>query len=228
VLAPGEYVCLSVSDDGTGMSSETLSRAIEPFYSTKEIGRGTGLGLSMVHGLAAQLGGGFTISSQLGEGTRVDLYLPAAAKDAGQAGVSAIGPSGELRGKLSILLVDDEDLVRFATGEMLSELGHRVVDVGSGAEALTQLANGLDVDVVVTDYKMPRMDGAELARQIRERWPSLPVLIITGYTGISDESLDLPRLAKPFGQAEIASALASLFSHDEKIVRFPTAVKKGA
>jgi signal transduction histidine kinase/ActR/RegA family two-component response regulator len=227
VLAPGDYIRLSVGDDGSGMSSETLSRAIEPFYSTKEIGRGTGLGLSMVHGLAAQLGGGFAISSQLGEGTRVDLYLPVASRDAGEADISTIGAAGELKRKLSVLLVDDEELVRFATGEMLRELGHQVVDVGSGAEAIDQLAKGLSVDAVVTDYKMPRMDGAELARRIRESQPSLPVLLITGYTGISDKSLDMPRLAKPFGQAEIAAALANLFMHDEKVVRFARPVRKG-
>jgi signal transduction histidine kinase/ActR/RegA family two-component response regulator len=209
-LAPGDYVRLSVRDDGCGMSSETLSHAIEPFYSTKEIGRGTGLGLSMVHGLAAQLGGGFSISSQLGEGTQVDLFLPVAASKAATADVTPIGAASELKRLLRVLLVDDEDLVRFATGEMLRELGHELTDVGSGPEAIDLLASGLQVDAVVTDYKMPRMDGAELARRIRESQPSLPVLIITGYTGITDDPRNLPRLAKPFGQAEIALALANL------------------
>jgi len=225
-LAPGDYIRLSVLDDGCGMSSETLSHAIEPFYSTKEIGRGTGLGLSMVHGLAAQLGGGFSISSQLGEGTQVDVYLPVAASKAAQADVSPIGAARELKRSLRVLLIDDEDLVRFATGEMLRELGHDVTDVGSGPEALDLLAGGLEVDAVVTDYKMPRMDGAELARRIRESRPSLPVLIITGYTGISDDTLNLPRLAKPFGQAEIALALANLMD-DDKVVRFRRPVRKG-
>jgi len=225
-LAPGDYIRLSVLDDGCGMSSETLSHAIEPFYSTKEIGRGTGLGLSMVHGLAAQLGGGFSISSQLGEGTQVDVYLPVAASKAAQADVSPIGAARELKRSLRVLLIDDEDLVRFATGEMLRELGHDVTDVGSGPEALDLLAGGLEVDAVVTDYKMPRMDGAELARRIRESRPSLPVLIITGYTGISDDTLNLPRLAKPFGQAEIALALANLMD-DDKVVRFRRPARKG-
>jgi signal transduction histidine kinase/CheY-like chemotaxis protein len=214
LLAPGEYVRLSVIDDGFGMSGDTLARAIEPFYSTKEVGRGTGLGLSMVHGLAAQLGGGFSISSELGEGTSVDLY--------------SAGTSRPSQRKLSVLLVDDEDLVRFATAEMVRELGHRVIDVGSGVEALEQLRQGLDVDVVITDYKMPRMDGAQLAQQIAETRPSVPVLIITGYTGVSGDALNLPRLAKPFGQAEIAAALANLTAGDEKVVRFPTRAKTGA
>jgi len=226
MLAPGDYVRLSVIDEGCGMSSDTLTRAIEPFYSTKEIGRGTGLGLSMVHGLAAQLGGGFSISSELGEGTSVDLYLPIASGEVSEAGIAATEHKGSSGRRLSVLLVDDEDLVRFATAEMVRDLGHRVTELGSGAEALEHLRQGLDVDVVITDYKMPRMDGAELARQIHENHASLPVLIITGYTGISDEALNLPRLAKPFGQAEIAAALASLFSQDAKVVRFPKAVAK--
>ena len=227
ILAPGDYVRLSVIDEGCGMSSDTLARAIEPFYSTKEVGRGTGLGLSMVHGLAAQLGGGFAISSELGDGTSVDLYLPVAAGAAAEAGISVLGTDGGRGRKLSVLLVDDEDLVRFATGEMLRDLGHRVVEAGSGAEALDFLREGLKVDAVVTDYKMPRMDGAELAQQIHVTHPSMPVLIITGYTGISDEALNLPRLAKPFGQAEIAAALANLFAGDGKVVRLPTRAKSG-
>ena len=220
-LAPGDYVRLSVGDDGCGMANETLSRAIEPFYSTKEIGRGTGLGLSMVHGLAAQLGGGFSISSQLGEGTRVDLYLPVAATGATEIGLIASGATGSSGRELRVLLVDDEDLVRFATAEMVRELGHHVIEASSGAEALEQLSGGLEVDAVVTDYKMPRMDGAELARRIRESRPEMPVLIITGYTGIRDSALNLPQLAKPFGQAEIAAALADLTAEKDRIVPFP-------
>jgi len=227
LLSAGDYVQLSVIDEGCGMSSDTLARAIEPFYSTKEVGRGTGLGLSMVHGLVAQLGGGFAISSELGEGTSVDLYFPVAAGAASEATASVVGTAGASGRKLSVLLVDDEDLVRFATAEMVRDLGHRVVEAGSGAEALDHLREGLKPDVVVTDYKMPRMDGAELAQQIHETHPSMPVLIITGYTGISDEALNLPRLAKPFGQAEIAAALANLFAGDGKVVRLPTRVKSG-
>jgi CheY-like chemotaxis protein len=180
----------------------------------------------MVHGLAAQLGGGFSMSSQLGKGTQVDLYLPVAASKVAQADVSPIGGTPELKRSLSVLLVDDEDLVRFATGEMLRELGHQVIDVGSGPEALDLLAGGLEVEAIVTDYKMPRMDGAELAQRIRESQPSLPVLIITGYTGISDDKLNLPRLAKPFGQAEIAVALANLME-DQKVVPFSRPIRKG-
>jgi signal transduction histidine kinase/CheY-like chemotaxis protein len=228
MLAAGSYVRLSVIDEGCGMSQETLAHAVEPFYSTKEVGRGTGLGLSMVHGLAAQLGGGFAISSQLGEGTSVHLYLPIANRAARATGIMAISGSPESQQRLSILLVDDEDLVRFATAEMIRELGHQVAEAGSAAEALEMLRDGLEIDAVVTDYKMPRMDGAGLAERLAETHPNVPVLIITGYTGISNKAVNLPRLAKPFGQAEIAAAIAGLFAGDEKIVRFAAPGRKGA
>ena len=174
----------------------------------------------MVHGLAAQLGGGLRHLAELGKGTRVDLYLPLAARGSAEERVHVAGAAGESSRQLSILLVDDEDLVRFATAEMMRELGHRVTEVSNGPDALDQLVNGLDVDAVVTDYKMPRMDGSELARRVRESRPSLPVLIITGYTGIGKEVLNLPRLAKPFGQAELAAALGSLIAKSGTILAF--------
>jgi signal transduction histidine kinase/ActR/RegA family two-component response regulator len=220
-LSPGLYVHLSVIDAGCGMDAETLGRAVEPFYSTKETGRGTGLGLSMVHGLAAQLGGGFVLASQPGEGTRADLYLPVSDK-AGRAERARTGRGVLADGRpLHILLVDDEEIVRVGTAEMIRDLGHRVVEAEGGAEALATLAGSPAFDVVVTDYKMPRMDGAELARRLRAAHPSLPILIITGYTGTTDEVLHLPRLSKPFGRAEIGAALAALVSEDEKVVRLP-------
>ena len=222
-LTPGLYVRLSVIDAGCGMDADTLARAVEPFFSTKETGRGTGLGLSMVHGLAAQLGGGFALSSEPGKGTRADLYLPIADKLAPRERERASRPARTVGRTLSILLVDDEDIVRIGTAEMIRDLGHIVIEANGGAEALAKVAGGVAIDVVITDYKMPRMDGAELARRIRETHPHVPVLIITGYTGTSDDAVDLPRLAKPFGQAEIAAALATLVGVDEKIVRLPFA-----
>lgn len=204
-----DFVRLSVIDTGTGMDETTLARAIEPFYSTKELGKGTGLGLSMVHGLAAQLGGKFDISSTLGQGTRVDLYLPVAATAAGSADrrVSAAKADG-LRA-LSVLLVDDEELVRAGTAEMLRDMGHQVVETSGGGEALARLADGTTPDIVVTDYMMPRMDGAQLAAEIRDRYPALPVLVVTGYAG-GDLDIGLPQLAKPFRQADLGAALAQL------------------
>ncbi len=220
-MKPGLYVRLSVIDAGFGMGPDTLARAVEPFYSTKEFGRRTGLGLSMVHGLAAQLGGGFELTSAPGEGTRVDLYLPVAEDTAPAERQVAMETVGAIGRALSVLLIDDEELVRVATAEMIRDLGHSVVEASGGAEALARLNNGLAVDLVVTDYKMPGIDGGELSRRVRERHPEIPVLLITGYAGPTDDIVDLPRLAKPFGQAEIALAMKNLFAGDENIVRFP-------
>ena len=220
-MKPGLYVRLSVIDAGCGMDADTLAHAVEPFYSTKEFGRGTGLGLSMVHGLAAQLGGGFDLTSAPGEGTRVDLYLPVADDKAPAQRRPAVEPVAAIGGRLSVLLIDDEELVRTATAEMIRDLGHSVVEASGGAEALARLDRGLTVDAVVTDYMMLGMNGGEVARRIAETHPGLPVLLITGYTGQTDEVLHLPRLAKPFGQAEIAAALAGLFANDDKVLRFP-------
>jgi signal transduction histidine kinase/ActR/RegA family two-component response regulator len=220
-LTPGLYVRLSVIDAGCGMEPETAARAIEPFYSTKEFGRGTGLGLSMVHGLAAQLGGGFDLTSAPGEGTRADLYLPVASV----AAPAELRPSAEavrsLGRRLSVLLIDDEELVRAATAEMIRDLGHSVEEASGPVKALARLDDGAKVDVVVTDYMMPGMDGGALERRIAQTHPDIPVLLITGYTGPADDVRHLPRLAKPFGQAELAAALAGLFAGDEKVVRFP-------
>jgi signal transduction histidine kinase/CheY-like chemotaxis protein len=219
-LKPGLYVKLSVIDAGCGMDSETMGRAVEPFYSTKEFGRGTGLGLSMVHGLAAQLGGGFSLTSAPGEGTRVDLYLPIAGELAAAEHAPARECVKSVGRRLSVLLVDDEPLVRTATAEMIRDLGHDVKEAEGAAEGLARLNNGLSVDVVITDYMMPGMDGGALSRRIAQTRPDVPILLITGYTGATEDILHLPRLAKPFGQADIAEALAGLFG-DEKVVRFP-------
>jgi len=224
-LKPGLYVRLSVIDAGHGMDAETIVRAVEPFFSTKEFGRGTGLGLSMVHGLTAQLGGGFDLTSAPGEGTRVDLYLPVS-KDAAPAVRTSAGEKTSWTGReLSILLVDDEELVRVATAEMLRDLGH-TVEVSHGAlDALARLESGSVFDVIVTDYMMPGMDGHALAQHVHKSRPELPVLLITGYTGPTEDVRDLPLLTKPFSQAEIAAALRSLFE-DEKVVPFPRKHKK--
>jgi CheY-like chemotaxis protein len=224
-LPLGLYVRLSVIDAGFGMDAATLARAVEPFYSTKETGRGTGLGLSMVHGLAEQLGGRFVLSSELGQGTRADLYLPIAASTPTSRGKDRTKQYVPSDRPLSIMLVDDEDIVRVGTAEMIRDLGHEVVEARGGGEALALLATNSNVDVVISDYKMPRMDGAEFARRLKATHPRLPLLIVTGYTGPSDEVLHLPRLSKPFGQAEMAAALAALIEDDQKVVSFAGSLK---
>jgi CheY-like chemotaxis protein len=175
-----------------------------------------------VHGLAAQLGGGFALSSARGMGTRADLYLRVAEEEVARGGTSAPRPAISSACALSVLLVDDEEIVRIGTSEMIRDLGHEVIEANGGGEALAKLAAGLRPDVVITDYKMPRMDGAELATRIQKTLPELPILLITGYTGTTEDTLHLPRLAKPFGQADIAAALAALMGREDNVVALPT------
>jgi PAS domain S-box-containing protein len=212
-LRPGEYVRLSVADTGIGMDEATLARAVEPFFSTKGIGKGTGLGLSMVHGLAAQLGGGFAISSRPGLGTCVDLWLPLSDEAAGEVAEAGAKPPAR-RGMGTALLVDDEELVRMSTADMLAEFGYEVVEAASAAEALAKLDGGLVFDLLVTDHMMPGMNGADLAREVRDRVPGKPVLIVSGYAETEGIAPDLPRLTKPFRQADLAACLVSMAAAD--------------
>ncbi|GJD97207.1 PAS domain S-box protein [Methylobacterium iners] len=207
-LKPGRYLCLSVADTGTGMDEATLARAIEPFFSTKGIGKGTGLGLSMVHGLATQLGGALTIQSTPGMGTNVELWLPQGEKLV-PTEVTAEEPA-LTTGSGTVLLVDDEDLVRLSTADMLIELGYSVVEASSAEEALRLLNRGVRPDLVVTDHLMPGMSGTELAAVLRRDRPSIKLLIVSGYADVVGIAPDLPRLTKPFRNAELAASLATL------------------
>ena len=209
-LEPGRYIRLAVKDSGVGMDELTLKRAIEPFFTTKGQGEGTGLGLSMVHGLAAQSGGALRINSKVGKGTTAALWLPAADGEAealkDRDNRLPIQPC-----RATILLVDDEDLVRQATAEMLREMGHRVVEAGSGAAALGQLGTDHEFDLLITDYLMPGMRGSELAEEVRLRLPGLPALLMTGYANLAKgEAAGIPRLSKPFREADLARHVAAL------------------
>jgi PAS domain S-box-containing protein len=209
-LPRGEYVRVSVADSGSGMSADTLAKAMEPFFTTKGIGKGTGLGLSMVHGLTAQCGGAMHISSQLGKGTVVTLWLPrASADDVVKAPEQPMAHTQDaVRRKLSILLVDDDALVSMNTANMLMDLGHNVVESHSATHALQFLASDAKFDVVVTDYAMPGMNGLDLATKIRQMKPEMPVILATGYAELpSHSTLDFPRLAKPYSQGELADLL---------------------
>jgi signal transduction histidine kinase len=212
-LEPGRYVCLTVSDTGAGMDADTLKRAAEPFFTTKGAGKGTGLGLSMVHGVAAQSGGVMRITSQPGDGTTVELWLPLseAARE-----ISTL-PTPLLLGSIGracrVLIVDDDPLVVTSTAAMLEDAGHQAIEALSGARALDMLRLGIKVDVVVTDHAMPSMTGAELARQIRVQWPDLPVILATGYAELPNgEQPDLPRLSKPYLQDELTAQIAKVIS----------------
>ncbi|MCP3379754.1 MULTISPECIES: PAS domain-containing sensor histidine kinase [unclassified Bradyrhizobium] len=208
-LAPGTYVCISVADNGIGMDDETLAHAVEPFFSTKGIGQGTGLGLSMVHGLASQLGGALTIKSAVGAGTTVELWLPVSHAAAGA--IDAVTqprlrplPAG------TALLVDDEPLVRMSTAEMLSELGYRVVEASSAEDALRRVRDGLRPNLLVTDHLMPGMSGTDLGLALRNQYPEIQVLVVSGYANNEGITPDLSRLTKPFRSDELAASLANL------------------
>jgi PAS domain S-box-containing protein len=208
-LKRGHYVRVSVADTGVGMDEATRARAVEPFFSTKGIGKGTGLGLSMVHGLTAQLGGGLVIQSQRGVGTNVELWLPVSATPLPVAEARAQSiVAGGARGLA--LLVDDEDLVRMSTADMLVDLGFEVVEAGSAEEALQLIKAGAKLDLLITDHLMPGMDGAQLAQQVRHLRPALPVLIVSGYAEVDGIAPDLPRLTKPFRSSELEASVTVL------------------
>ncbi len=211
-LAPGSYVRVAVSDSGVGMDPDTLKRAVEPFFTTKGHGKGTGLGLSMVHGLAAQSGGALRLRSQPGEGTTAELWLPVAEGGA----EAALGRHTDMPVQpcsACVLLVDDEYLVRVATAEMLREIGHDVIEVSSPAAALDLLSTDASVDLLITDYLMPKMRGSELIAEARTLRPGLPALLITGYSELSEsEAAQLPRLGKPFREADLAVHIARLLN----------------
>lgn len=222
-LGPGRYVELAVLDSGQGMDEGTLARAVEPFFTTKGVGHGTGLGLSMVHGLAAQSGGAFRLVSEIGRGTTASLLLPIAAEPASLVSVFDQGKS-TFRGTGTVLLVDDEELVRLSVADTLREFGFKVVEAASASGALAQLGKGLRPDVLVTDHMMPGMTGASLARQARRDLPDLPVLLITGYANLrNEESQGLDVLGKPFRQVDLALRIATLIKQatTDNVVELP-------
>ena len=211
-LRAGGYVRITVRDTGTGMDEQTLARAVEPFFSTKGVGKGTGLGLSMVHGLAAQLGGMLSLTSSPGEGTTAEVWLP-------QATEPATVEDGEPRPAVravrdaTILLVDDEELVRTATAEMLGDLGYTMIEASSGAEALRLLRTGEPPDLMITDYLMPGMNGVALIEHARALAPSMQLMLVTGYSTVAEgPAAAVPRLAKPFRQSDLAAMVAELLA----------------
>ncbi len=208
-LTPGDYIRISVADTGVGMDEATVARAVEPFFSTKGVGKGTGLGLSMVHGLAMQLGGGLAIHSKRGLGTNVEVWIPVS-HTAVAMGVAPHGIGVLPTGRGTVLLVDDEVLVRASTAEMLMELGYTVTEAPSAESALDILRSGLRPDILVTDHLMSGMTGVQLAREARALQPNLPVLIVSGYAEQEGVAPDLPRLTKPFRNLELAASLAAL------------------
>jgi signal transduction histidine kinase/CheY-like chemotaxis protein len=203
----GDYVRLVATDTGTGMDKATVARAVEPFFSTKGVGKGTGLGLSMIHGLAAQSGGTLRIGSEVGRGTSIELWLPVSPEAADTARPEQVDPQPAPR-QAKVLLVDDEEIVRTATADMLRDLGYDVVELPSGNQALGALRGGIAADALITDYLMPGMTGAALIQEMRMAGIGVPTLLVTGYAATGEDvPPDVPRLAKPFRQADIAAQL---------------------
>jgi PAS domain S-box-containing protein len=227
-LAPGSYVCLSVADEGEGMEPETMARAMEPFFTTKGIGKGTGLGLSMVHGFAEQSEGRLILHSVRGEGTTAEIWLPIAQEGAAAPAPPrpAAAPGPRSAAGLLVLVVDDDPLVLTNTGAMLEDLGHRVIAVQSGREALDVLRERA-VDLLITDYAMPHMNGAQLAEAVEAGWPKLPILVVSGYAELPTGSImAFPKMGKPFNEDQLKAGIEEATAGTGgagKILRFPGA-----
>ena len=208
-LGPGEYVCISVSDDGPGMPPEVLAHVFEPFFTTKSHGKGTGLGLAQLYGFAKQSGGAARIESEIGKGTTVSIYLPRTHEQVSQ---DAIGrPDGHRAGRAKILVVDDDDEVRAVTSDTIKEIGYQVVAVGSADDAVAKLT-AERFDLLITDVAMPGTNGVELARRARVIDPAMPVLFSSGYADVQmfgEELSDETVLKKPFRISEVAARIAT-------------------
>lgn len=209
-LLAGEYVCLSVQDSGQGMKPEVLHRAIEPFFTTKGIGKGTGLGLSMVQGMVEQCGGKFVLRSELDKGTTAELWLPVAHVDPKGSIASVQRSEAPSIRSLNVLAVDDDPIVLVNTAAMLAELGHKVFQATGGRAALDVLGRE-DIDLLLTDYAMPDMNGSELAEAGEQRQPGLHVIVVSGYADLPEGvALKFPRLAKPFREHQLAAIISHI------------------
>lgn len=212
-LAPGQYVVLGVGDTGCGIAPELLEQVLEPFFTTKSVGKGTGLGLSMVYGFAKQSGGAVRVDSTVNVGTCVEIWLPRARVAPPESDARALRIANPLAATaiFRILLVDDHAGVRATTAALLEDLGHSVVHAGEGAQAIELFhQDPQGFDLLITDYAMPRISGAELVRQIRADRPGMPALIITGYAdpqAAAPDGDDVLVLSKPFTPEQLHASL---------------------
>ncbi len=229
--AAGDYVMLAVADTGPGMPPEVLARVFEPFFTTKEVGKGSGLGLPQVLGVTQQLGGGIRIDTRLGEGTSVKIYLPRATGAAVEVHPtpSADNAPNIIGHAVSILLVDDDSEVRTVTAGILREAGHTVIEAGSGGAAIERLERDAErVELMICDFAMPGMNGAEVARVVRRNWPRLAILFITGFADNATLMADPANkdiLQKPFRGTELLERVMQIVERthgpNTKVVDFP-------
>jgi len=219
-VLPGAYVMLAVIDTGTGMSDETLQHIFEPFFTTKEIGKGTGLGLSTVYGIVKQSGGSIEVHSEPGVGTTFKIYLPRVVEEIDE--MATTDTSSEiLEGTETILLVEDEEMVRNLSREILEECGYTVIEAENGAEALAKCAPDCQIDLLMTDVVMPVMGGRELAEKLNVKMPSLQVLYTSGYTsdavvrhGVIEANTNF--IQKPFSPRMLANKVRQILDHSNK------------
>lgn len=217
-LRPGDYVALQVKDSGCGMDAATLSRVFEPFFTTKDVGKGSGLGLSMVYGFVKQSNGHIDVQSVLGKGTEITIYFPKVEHEVGDI-CNETNAGLKLNGaREHILLVEDDDLVREHVESLLLNLGYRVTAVPNAAKCLSMLDQLEPVDLLFSDIVMPGgVSGTDLAREIRKKLPELPILLTSGYSedifsGLSSDLSEVKLLKKPYRRHDLASALKTIFS----------------
>ncbi len=212
-IRPGSYVMLAVSDTGTGMDAATASRIFEPFFTTKEVGKGTGLGLATVYGIVQQSGGHIQVYSELGRGTTFKIYLPNAEQKLGITSQDEDESIAPARAKTTILLVEDDDIMRKMTRKLLEEHGYDVVEAVDGNEAMEWVEGHQEgIDLLLTDVVMRGLSGPELAARLGESHPSVKVVFMSGYTGeLIEDHQSLGRgitlLEKPFTRATLLNTL---------------------
>ena len=207
----GEHVMVSVSDNGSGMTDEVLAKVFEPFFTTKAVGKGSGLGLSQVYGLATQSGGGVVIDTEIGKGTTIKVFLPRAHVVPVIDMPSAVSVSATPEDDLMVLVVDDDDAVRAVTAEMLVDLGYVVLQAGSGRAALDVFDQQAGIRAVVLDFAMPGMNGGDVAKELTGRKRGLPILFATGYADadLLASTTEDHIVHKPFDRSELARKLAA-------------------
>jgi PAS domain S-box-containing protein len=216
-LSPGDYVCIAVTDSGIGMNAEVAARAFDPFFTTKPIGQGTGLGLSMIYGFARQSKGHATIISKMEQGTTVRLYLPRHQGDIVVPHASAARKLGKVASGQTVLVVEDEPVVRAVIVEMLAEQGYRTLEAADGPTGVKILRSSERIDLLVTDIGLPGMNGRQVADQARENRPGLRILFITGYAegaamaeGFLQPGMEL--ITKPFDLEHLSQRIRAMIS----------------
>jgi len=210
LLPQGDYVMIEVVDTGTGIAPEDIEHVFEPFFSTKEVGSGTGLGLSTAYGIVKQTGGSITVESELNMGTTFKIYLPRFEGEELAIGPEKEALSGDLTGRGTLMLVEDEDAVRMFSARALREKGYNIIEANSGDKALEILKNGQTIDLLITDVVMPKMDGPTLSKKVSDILPELQTIFISGYTEDTfrnniDKNTRIHFLQKPFTLKELAT-----------------------